>query len=123
MEENIIEEKPEKSQFLERLSICLRIIALISFIIGVYLLLTNPSTSSNATSISPKMQALINNMPYIGFGMSVIISLTMFIIAFIDRKESPKLSLILLAIGIVVPLLTWLLASSISQTELAVVPQ
>ena len=33
MEENLIEEKSEKSQFLERLSICLRIIAIVSFII------------------------------------------------------------------------------------------
>lgn len=123
MEENIIEEKPEKSQFLKRLSICLRIITIISFIIGVYLLLTNPSTHSNSASISPEMQTFINNMSYIGFGMSVIISLTMFIIAFIDRKESPKLALILLAIGIVVPLLTWLIASSMQQTGFAVVPK
>ena len=94
-----MEEQTKKSQFLERLSICLRIIALISFIIGVYLLLTNPNTSSNSTSISPEMQTFINNMPYMGFGMSVIISLIMFILAFIDRKESPKLALILLAIG------------------------
>lgn len=42
MEENLIEEKSEKSQFLERLSICLRIIAIVSLIIGVYLLVMNP---------------------------------------------------------------------------------
>jgi len=41
MDENIIEEKSEKSQFLEGLHIFLRIIAIISLIIGLYMLLMN----------------------------------------------------------------------------------
>ena len=61
MDENLIEEKPEKSQFLETLSICLRIIAIVSLIIGVYLLVMNPGASS--TSISPGMQTLNDNVP------------------------------------------------------------
>lgn len=55
MEENIIEEKTEKSQYLEWLSIVLPIIAIVSLLIGAYLLLTNPNTSSNSTSISSGM--------------------------------------------------------------------
>lgn len=42
-----MEEKPEKSQSLNGLHLFLRIIVTISFIIGAYLLLTNPSTGSN----------------------------------------------------------------------------
>lgn len=119
MEENLIEEKTEKSQFLERLSICLRIIAIISFIIGAYLLLTNPSTSSNSASISPGMQTLIDNMPLIEYGMAGLISLVCLIVAFIARKESPKLALVILIIGIAIPLIVWYLHISFPQPHLA----
>lgn len=63
MDENIIEEKNEKSQSLEELHIFLRIIAVMLFLIGAYFLLTNPSTNSNSASISPGMQILIDNIP------------------------------------------------------------
>lgn len=86
MKENLIEEKSEKSQFLERLSICLRIIAVVSLIIGVYILLTNQGTSSN--TISPGMQTLIDNMPLIEYGMAGLISLICLIVAFITRWVS-----------------------------------
>ena len=118
MEENLTEEKTQKSQFLERLSICLRIIAHISFIIGVYLLLTNPSTSSNAASISPGMQTIIDNMPLIEYGMAGLISLVCLIVAFIARKESPKLALVILIIGIAIPLIVWYLHISFPQTHI-----
>lgn len=118
MDENIIEEKTEKSQFSERLSICLRIIALISFIIGVYLLLTNPGTSSNSASISPGMQALIDNAPMIEFGMAGLISLICLIVAFITRKDAPKLALVILIIGIAIPLIVWYIHISFPQPQL-----
>lgn len=118
MEENIIEEKSEKSQFLEGLSICLRIIAIISFIIGAYLLLTNPSTGSNSASISPGMQTIIDNMPLIEYGMAGLISLVCLIVAFIARKESPKLALVILIIGIAIPLIVWYLHISFPQTHI-----
>lgn len=116
MEENIIEEKTEKSQYLEWLSIVLPIIAIVSLLIGAYLLLTNPNTSSNSTSISSGMQTLINNAPMIEFGMTVVVGLVLLILAFINRKESPKLALFYLAIGIGLPLLIWFLGSLIPQT-------
>lgn len=118
MEENIIEEKSEKSQFLEGLSICLRIIAIISFIIGAYLLLTSPSTGSNSASISPGMQTIIDNMPLIEYGMAGLISLVCLIVAFIARKESPKLALVILIIGIAIPLIVWYLHISFPQTHI-----
>ena len=118
MEENLIEEKTEKSQFLERLSIYLRIITIVSLIIGVYLLLTNPSTSSNSASISPGMQTIIDNMPLIEYGMAGLISLVCLIVAFIARKESPKLALVILIIGIAIPLIVWYLHISFPQPHL-----
>lgn len=123
MEENLIEKKIKKSQFLERLSICLRIIAIISFIIGAYLLLTNPSAGSDSTSINPGMQTIIDNAPMIEFGMTTIVGLVLLILAFVNRKESPKLAIIFLAVGIGLPLLTWLLTSSMSHTSFTPVPQ
>lgn len=116
MNENIIEERPEKSQSLERLHIFLRIIAIVSLIIGVYMLLTNQGTSSNA--ISPGMQALIDNMPLIEYGMAGLISIICLIVAFITRKESPKLALVILIIGITIPLIVWCLHISFPQPHI-----
>lgn len=117
MEENLIE---EKSQFLERLSICLRIIAIVSLIIGVYLLVMNPSTSANP--ISPGMQTIIDNMDLIEYGMAGLISLLCLIVAFIARKDSPKLALIVLIAGIAVPLIIWYLHISFPQPRLVPTP-
>lgn len=117
MEENTIVEKSEKSQFLERLHIFLRIIAIISLIIGVYMLLTNSGTSSN--SISPGMQTIIDNMDLIEYGMAGFISLICLIVAFIARKDSPKLALVILIAGIAVPLIVWYLHSSFPQPRIA----
>lgn len=120
MDENIIEEKSEKSQFLERLSICLRIIAIVSLIIGVYLLLTNQGTSSN--SISPGWQTLIDNMDLIEYGMAGFISLICLIVAFIAKKDSPKLALVILIIGIAIPFFVWYINSVFPQTHLVPTP-
>lgn len=114
MEENLIEEKSEKSQFLERLNICLRIIAIVSLIIGVYLLLMNPSSNS----ISPGMQTLIDNIPLIEYGMAGLISLICLIVAFITRKDAPKFALIVLIIGIAIPLIVWYLHISFPQPRI-----
>ena len=121
MDENLINEKSEKSQFLETLSICLRIIAIVSLIIGVYLLLTNSGTSSN--SISPGMQTLIDNIPLIEYGMAGLISLICLIVAFITRKDAPKFALIVLIIGIAIPLIVWYLHISFPQSRIVPVPQ
>lgn len=120
MEENVIEEKSEKSQFLDGLSICLRIIAIVSLLIGVYMLLMNPSTSSNA--ISPGMQTIIDNMDLIEYGIASLISSICLIVAFIARKDSPKLALIILIIGIAIPLIVWYLHISFPQTHLVPTP-
>ena len=119
MDENLIKEKSEKSQSLERLSICLRIVAIVSLLIGAYLLLTNPNTGSNSTSIRSGMQTLNDNVPMIEFGMTVVVGLVLLILAFINRKESPKLALFYLVIGIGLPLLIWFLGSLIPQTGFA----
>jgi hypothetical protein len=115
MDENIIEEKNEKSQSLEELHIFLRIIAVMLFLIGAYFLLTNPSTNSNSASISPGMQILIDNIPLIEYGMAGLISLICLIVAFITRKDAPKFALIVLIIGIVIPLIVWYLHISFPQ--------
>lgn len=116
MDENIIEERPEKSQSLEGLHIFLRIIAIVSLIIGVYMLLTNQGASSNA--ISPGMQALIDNMPLIENGMAALISLICLVLAFITRKEAPKLAIFFLIAGITVPLIVWYLHISFPQPRI-----
>lgn len=122
MDENLIKEKSEKPQFLERLSICLRIIAIVSLIIGVYLLVMNPSTNSHQTSISPGMQTIIDNMDLIEYGMAGLISLICLIVAFIVRKDSPKLALVILIAGIAVPLIVWYLHISFPQPHLVPTP-
>ena len=122
MDENLIKEKSEKPQFLERLSICLRIIAIVSLIIGVYLLVMNPSTNSHQTSISPGMQTIIDNMDLIEYGMAGLISLICLIIAFIARKDSPKLALIILIMGVAIPLIVWYLHISFPQPRLVPSP-
>ena len=122
MDENIIEEKSEKPQVLERLSICLRIIAIVSLLIGAYLLVMNPSTSSHQTSISPGMQTIIDNMDLIEYGMAGFISLISLIVAFIARKDSPKLALVILIAGIAVPLIVWYLHISFPQLHLVPSP-
>lgn len=120
MEENTIVEKNEKSQSLEELHIFLRIIAIISLIIGLYMLLMNPSTSS--TSISSGMQTLIDNIPLIEYGMAGIISLICLIVAFITRKDAPKFALIVLIIGIAIPLIVWCPHISFPQPHLVPTP-
>lgn len=120
MDENIIEEKSENPKFLEGLHIFLRIIAIISLIIGVYILLTNSGTSSN--SISPGMQTIIDNMDLIEYGMAGFISLICLIVAFIARKDSPKLALVILIAGIAVPLIVWYLHISFPQPRIVPTP-
>ena len=122
MEENLIDEKSEKSQFLEELHIFLHIIAVMLFLIGAYFLLTNPSTNSNSASISPGMQTLIDNIPLIEYGMAGFISLICLIVAFIARKDSPKLALVILIAGIAVPLIVWYLHISFPQPHLVPTP-
>ncbi len=117
MDENLIEEKSEKSQSLEELHMFLRIIAVVLFLIGAYFLLTNTgSNTASISSISPGMQKLIDSMPYIEFGILAIISLICLIVAFIVCKDSPVMALILLAVGIGALLLVWFVGNSISQT-------
>lgn len=120
MEENLINKKSEKSKFLEGLSICLRIIAIVSLIIGVYLLLTNQGTSSN--SISPGMQTIIDNIDLIEYGMAGLISIVCLIVALINRKDAPKFALIVLIIGIAIPLIVWYLHISFPQPRLVPTP-
>ena len=110
MEENLIEEKSEKSKFLDLkgLRIWLRIIAIILLLIGVYMLLTNQGTSSH--SINPGMQKLIDYMPIIEFGMSLLIGLICLTVATITlKKDEPKLAIFFFIAGIGIPLIVWYL--------------
>ena len=122
MDENTIVEKNEKSQSLEELHIFLRIITVMLFLIGAYFLLTNPSTNSNSASISSGMQTIIDNMDLIEYGMAGFISLICLIVAFIARKDSPKLALVILIAGIAVPLIVWYLHISFPQPRLVPSP-
>ena len=122
MDENTIVEKNEKAQSLEELHIFLRIITVMLFLIGAYFLLTNPSTNSNSTSISPGMQTIIDNIDLIEYGMAGLISLICLIVAFIAKKDSPKLALVILIIGIAIPLIVWYLHISFPQPHLVPTP-
>ena len=122
MEENTIVEKNEKSQSLEELHIFLCITASILFLIGAYLLLTNPSTNPNSTSISPGWQTLLDNMDLIEYGIAGFISLICLIVAFIARKDSPKLALVILIIGIAIPFFVWYINSVFPQPHLVPTP-
>ena len=122
MDENTIVEKNEKAQSLEELHIFLRIITVMLFLIGAYFLLTNPSTNSNSTSISPGMQTIIDNIDLIEYGMAGLISLICLIVAFIAKKDSPKLALVILIIGIAIPLIVWYLHISFPQPRLVPTP-
>lgn len=120
MDENLINENSEKSKFLERLHIFLRIIAIVSLIVGVYLLLTNSGTSSN--SISPGMQVLIDNSSYIEIGMSALVSLVLLILAIINWKETKPVAIIYLIVAIAIPLLTWFFTNSLAQPRIVPTP-
>jgi hypothetical protein len=122
MDENLIEEKTAKSQSLEELHIFLSIISIILFLVGAYLMLTNPGTGSNSASISPGMQKLIDSMPLIEYGITGLISLICLIIAFITRKDAPKFALIVLIAGIAIPLIVWYLHISFPQPRLVPSP-
>lgn len=115
MDENLIE-KTEKSQSLEELHIFLSIIAIILFLVGAYLMLTNPGTGSD--SISPGMQAMIDSIPLIEYIVAGLMSLICLIVAFIARKESPKLALVVLIIGIAIPFIVWYIHISFPQPRL-----
>lgn len=119
MKESLIVEKSEKPQRLERLSICLRIVAIVSLLVGAYLLLTNSNTNSTSAPINPGMQTIIDNIPLIEIGMTSIISLVLLILAFINRKNAPKFALIVLIIGITIPLIVWYLHISFPQPHIA----
>lgn len=112
MEEQPIVEK--KSKNLEQLYIFLRIIPIIFLLIVVYMFLTNQDTNS----ISPGMQALIDNMPLIEYGMAGIISLICLIVAFVIRKDAPKFAIFCLVAGIAVPLIVWYLHMSFPQPHI-----
>ena len=116
MDENIVEEKSESSKSLEGLIIFLHIVPLMMLIIGVYMLLTNSGASSS--SISSGMQRSTESLPYIEFGMIVIISLISIVVAFIVLKDAPILSLFLFIIGIGMPIICWYFTFSISQPQI-----
>lgn len=106
----------EKSNNLEGLHVFLHIASLVLLIIGVYLLLTNSGSSSN--SISLGMQTLTDSLPYIEFGMIVIMSLISLVVSFIVRKDALILALVLLIIGISLPIVAWLSVSSVPQIQI-----
>ena len=112
----------EKSNNLEILHAFLRITSIICFTIGLYMIMTNPNTSSNTNSISPGLQIMIDKMPIIEFVMLTIMSLMCLILAFMTRK-TPHLAIVFLIIAIGVPLIAWLITNNISQTRLIPVPQ
>lgn len=116
MDENIVEEKSESSKSLEGLIIFLHIVSLMMLIIGVYMLLTNSGASSS--SISSGMQTLTDALPYIEFGMIVIMSLISLVVAFIVRKDAPILALFLLIIGIVMPIVFWYFTIGMPQPQI-----
>ena len=118
MDENIVEEKSESSKSLEGLIIFLHIVSLMMLIIGVYLLLTNHGSSSNSSSMSYGMQTLTDSLPYIEFGMIVIMSLISIVVASIVLKDAPILSLFLFIIGIGMPIIFWYFTFGIPQPQI-----
>lgn len=108
----------EKSNNLEGLHVFLRIASLVLLIIGVYLLLTNHGSSSNSSSMSYGMQTLTDSLPYIEFGMIVIMSLISLVVSFIVRKDALILALFLLIIGISMPIIFWYFTFGIPQPQI-----
>ena len=108
----------EKSNNLEGLHVFLHIASLVLLIIGVYLLLTNHGSSSNSSSMSYGMQTLTDSLPYIEFGMIVIISLISLVVSFIVRKDALILALVLLIIGIGMPIIFWYFTFGIPQPRI-----
>ena len=115
------EEQPiveEKSKSLEQLYIFLRIIPIVFLLIVVYLFLTNQGSNS----INPGMQTLIDNMPLIEYGMAGLINLICLVLAFITRKEAPKLAIFFLIAGIAVPLIVWYLHTTFPEPQIVPAP-
>lgn len=113
-----MEETTKKSRSLETLHIFLRILGIISFIVGAYLLLTDTYSGTSSTSISSGWQTLADNVHYIEFGMIASVSLVCLIVAFAVRKDSKRLAIFFIILGLSLPLLVWLLTISIPQTQL-----
>lgn len=113
-----MEETTEKSRSLEGLYIFLRIVGIISFIVGAYLLLTSTYSGTSSTSISSGWQTLADNIQYIEFGMIVSVSLVCLIVAFALRKDSKRLAIFFIILGLSLPLLAWLLTISIPQPQI-----
>lgn len=93
----------------------LRCIPIILMIIGLILMLTD---NSQPSSMSYGMQTLTDALPYIEFGMIVIISLISLVVAFIVRKDAPILAIFLLIIAIVMPIIFWYFNFGIPQPQI-----
>ena len=93
----------------------LRLIPIILMVVGLILMLTD---NSQPSSMSYGMQTLTDALPYIEFGMIVIISLISLVVSFIVRKDALILALFLLIIGIVMPIIFWYFTIGMPQPQI-----
>lgn len=102
MDENLVKEKSEKSQFLERLSICLNISSVVLFGIGVFMFITQ-NNEIQSTSLSHGWNILLTNGPRICIGLTTIAGLILLRIA--NKEKDVYMAII----GILLPLMVILI--------------
>ena len=107
--------KKETNHFAERMSIFVSFIASSLLVIGLFKILTsNDSLQHSRNSID--VIEFIRSLTYLGFGMSVIAGLVLLSLAYIFRKDSVRLAVFFVIIGLILPLLSWFLIGSIPQS-------
>lgn len=107
--------KKETNNIANRMSVFVSFIASSFLVIGIFKILTGNDGSQHSRN-SVDLNEFTRSLTYLGFGMSVIVSLVLLSLAYITRKDSVRLSVFFCILGLVLPLLAWFLVGSIPQS-------
>ena len=107
--------KKETNNFSKQMSVLVSFIASSLLVIGLVKILTSNDSSQHPRN-SIDVIEFTRSLTYLGFGMSVIVGLVLLGLAYITRKDSVRLAVFFAIIGLVLPLLSWILIGSIPQS-------
>lgn len=105
----------ETNNISNRMSVFVSFIASSFLVVGIFKILTvNDSSQHSRNGVD--LIEFTHGLLYLGFGVSIIAGLVLLSLAYITRKDSVRLSVVFAIIGLVPPLLSWFLISSIPQS-------
>lgn len=100
-QQHLIEQQTNQNQ--DKFISCLRFIPTIMIVFGLTLMFTRNGSGPSQSSSGPSsaMIALTEKLPYVVVGMSAVTGLVLLVLSFIARKESKRIDVFFLIVGLI----------------------